>query len=335
MLRMAGSLLLLSAVLSAEVDWRFAHPGADILLGFNLKRLAASPAGGLFRQALGSGGSLNQERLRMLEDVEEMYISVRTKYVKGRPSGEPLGVILVVGNFENGTMTKLLAKQPQLAWRLIDRRTMLLGDEESMAAAVERLKGDDGLVGPVVGRAKELAAANDFWVVGSPVPLSGLKPRGSFKKQGGILGGIEEVFDNLRSFSLGIALRDEIKMDLGLNLRTKAAVDQLMSLYQRFESDMQKTPEGQKRWAEMAQSLEVHPNGTAVRFYMHGGMDTFQAAMAHASQSLSPAPVQLAEHRPAVVPPMPVPVAPPLPSRRTVRVYGMESGYREIQTTPR
>lgn len=325
MLRVFSSFLMLSAISSAEVDWRFAHPGADMLMGFNLKSLATSPAGAPLREMLTAKGGLSADRMQMLESIEEVYVSVRTKYVKGRPSGEPLGVIVVIGNFDNSAVMKLLEKQANVSARFIDRRTILLGDEESMTAAVERLKGDDGLVSPVVTRAKELAAANDFWIVGSPAPLNSMKPKGSFKKQGGMLGDVEDIFDNLRSFSMGLAFRDEIALDLGLNLRTKAAADRLMALYQRFEADMQKTPESQKRWAELAQSLEVHPNGTSVRFYMHAGMPTLQAAM---TQALAPAPVQVAEQRPVpAAVPVPVPV---VPVRRTVRVYGMETGYREI-----
>lgn len=343
MLRLAGSLLLLSVALSAEVDWRFAHPGADMLVGFNLRNLVNSPVGVPFREALTSLGGIGRDRLGMLEEIDEVYVSIQTRYVKGRPSGDPHGVILVRGNFDSGSIMKLFEKQPKLAVRFIDRRTILLGDEESMASAVERLKGDDGLVSPVVTRAQELAANNDFWMVGSPAPINGLKPRGSFRRQGGMLGDLEEVFDNLRSFSLGLAFRDEIKMDLGLNMRTKAGADRLMSIYQRFEADMQKTPEGQKRWAEMAQALEVHPNGTAVRFYMHSGLANLQAALAQASHGLSagglmPPPVQIAEQRPAVASPMPVvvPAVVPAPPRRTtVHVYGMETGFREIPTIPR
>lgn len=342
MLRMVSSFVLftsvLSSLLSAEVDWRFAHPGADMLMGFNLKSLLGSPAGAQMREALAKMGGASKERLSLLEEVDEIYISVRTKYVKGRPSGEPLGVILVRGNFDKGGVMKMFEKQAKVAARFIDRQTILIGDEESMAGAAERLKGDEGLVGPVLIRAKELAAANDFWLVGSPGPLNAMKPRGSFKKQGGMLGEMEEVFDQLRSFSLGVALRDEISMDLGINLKTKAAADQLMGLYRRLEADMQKTPEGRTRWEQMAQSLEVHPNGTAVRFSMHGGMQSFQAAMGQAAQGLlAPIPVQVAsvETKPVAAP---VPVVTPRPSapvRRTVRVYGMETGYREIPTTPR
>ncbi len=339
MLRIVSFSLVVSSLLSAEVDWRFAHPGADMLLGLNLRRIAESPAGDMLRQSLGKTG-LDPSRRQMLETIEEVYVSVRTKYVKGRPAGEPLGVILVRGNFDQPAALKMLSQQPQLAWRLIDRRTLLLGDEESMAGAVERMKGDDGLEAPVLARAKELAEANDFWIVGSPAPLNRMKPRGSMKKQGGMLGDIEEVFDNLRSFSLGIAVRDNIALDLGLNLRTKAAADQLMALYQRLEADMQKTPEGQAQWAKLSQSLEVHPNGTAVRFAMRAPMPDVQQTLAQvwgarmAGTMLASAPVTPA---PAVAAPLPVaaPAPAPVPVRRTVRIYGQETGYREIPTTPR
>jgi hypothetical protein len=341
MVRIAGSLLLLASLLSAEVDWRFAHPGTDMLMGLNLKMLLTSPAAAPLRDMVGGMGAMNGERLKMLEDVDEIYVSVRSKYVKGRPAGEPLGVILLLGNFDNGAIMKMFEKQPKVAARFIDRHTIMLGDEESMAGAVARLKGEDGLVSPVIERAKELAAGNDFWIVGSPAPIAGLKPRGSMKKQGGMAGEIEAIFDQLRSFSLGVALRDELKLDLGVNLRTKAAADQLMSLYQRFEAEMRKTPEGEKQWTEMAQSLEVHPNGTAVRFSLHADMASFQQTMAQAAQGLmAPIPIQVAQQAP--VPVAPQPVAPPavvpqpvVPVRRTVRVYGMESGYREIPASPR
>ena len=269
----------------------------------------------------------------MLEDIDEVYVSVRTRYVKGRPSGEPLGVILVKGNFANSAIMKLFAGQPKMAARFVDAHTILLGDEESMAEAVERMKGDDGLVSPVLTRAKELAAANDLWMVGSPAPLAGIKPRGSLKRQGGLIGDLEEVFDNLRSFSFGVALRERVRLDVGLNLRTKAAADKLMALYQRFEADMKKTPEGLKNWEQVAQSLEVHPNGTAVRITMQSEMANVQSALAKAWQGRMAPAVQIAEQRPEVVAAMPVAAsARVVPVRRTVRIYGMESGYREIAT---
>ncbi|MBY0503529.1 MAG: hypothetical protein K2X03_06460 [Bryobacteraceae bacterium] len=341
MLRIAASLLLAACPILAQVDWRFAHPGADMLMGFNLKSLITSPAGAPIREALGGLGGMNRDRLRMLEDVDEVYVSVRTKYVKSRPAGEPLGVILLRGNFDSGSMMKLFEKQPKVAARFIDRHTILLGDEESMAGAAERLKADDGLESPVLARAKELAAANDFWLVGSPAPVAGLKPRGSFKKEGGMLGEIESIFDNLRSFSIGIALRNDLALDLGLNLRSKAAALQLMSLYQRFEADMKKTPEGAKRWADFSQALEVHPNGSSVRLQMRGTAENFQAAMTQATQGLFPVPVQVPVAAPAPVvakaapAPVAVPAPAPAPVRQTVRIYGMESGYREIPTSPR
>ena len=101
---------------------------------------------------------------------------------------------------------------------------------------------------------------------------------------------------------------------------------------------MQKTPESQKRWAEMAQALEVHPNGTAVRFYMHSGMANLQAALAQASHGFTPPQVQISEQTAPVPASLPVlvPVIVPGPPRRTtVHVYGMETGFREIPTTPR
>ena len=102
MLRIAGSLLLLCVALSAEVDWRFAHPGADMLVGFNLRNLASSPAGVPFREALTSMGGIGRDRLGLLEEIDEVYVSIQTRYVKGRPSGDPHGVILVRGNFDSG-----------------------------------------------------------------------------------------------------------------------------------------------------------------------------------------------------------------------------------------
>jgi len=328
MLRILSSLLLISGVLSAQVDWRFAHPSADMLMGFNLKSLVTSPAGAPLREALGGFGGMNGDRLRMLEDVEEIYVSVRSKYVKGRPSGEPMGVILLRGNFDSGDMMKLLAGQAKVVAQLVDRRTIMLGDEESMRGAALRLKGEDALESPVIGRAKELAAANDFWMVGSPAPVYAMKPRGSMKNQG-MLSEIENIFDNLRSFSMGVSFRDELSIDLGLNLRSKAAADQLMSLYRRFEGDMQKTPAGQKSWAEMAKALEIHPNGSSVRIQMRGSMENLQAAF---KQGLPLSVV--AEQRPPAPVILPSPTPAPVPVRRTVRVYGMESGYREFPASP-
>src|SRR6187200_1098340 len=107
MLRFAASLFFLASLLSAEVDWRFAHPGADMLLGLNLRNISTSPAGASLKEMMsGMGNGISLDRLKMLESVDEIYVSVRTRYVKGRPAGEPYGVILVLGNFDSGAMLK-------------------------------------------------------------------------------------------------------------------------------------------------------------------------------------------------------------------------------------
>ena len=99
---------------------------------------------------------------------------------------------------------------------------------------------------------------------------------------------------------------------------------------------MQKTPEGAKRWAEISQAMEVHPSGSAVRIQMRGTTENFQAAMTQATQGLFPVPVRVpipVATQVAAAAPLPVPVR--VQARQTVRIYGMESGYREIPTAPR
>ena len=332
-----GTILTLwaAATAMAEADWRFAHPQAEMLMGVKVRALVESPLGDAFREqakVLGPAAA----KIELLDEVQEVYISVVSKRGKNGKVSDSDGLVLLVGDFDGGKVMRMLqskdlpkAGSETLTPRFIDRSTILLGDEDTMIAAVERLKDPTRrgalFTNPLFERAGEMNQENDFWMVGSVSPLAAT---------GNSAPGPLSFLNDLRSFSFGLGMRDKMRLDVGLSMRTRKAADEMIAAFQQIQGQMRKQMKDPAEWDKIAEAMKLSTTGTSLRLQMamdatevKRSMDQVLAARnrAGATEALlagnaAPAPASA----PAEPPP------PPAPMRRTVIVYGQESGTREI-----
>ena len=333
----AAMLLMGASLLTAEADWRFAHPQSEMLLGIKVKPLVNSPLGETFRQQTSTMG-LAAGRFDLLDEIDEIYISAVSKRGKNGKVTDSDGLVLLIGNFDGGKLMKVLQgpefqkSGEKLTPRFIDRSTILLGDEDTMIAAVERLKDPTQknalFTNPLFARARELDDANHLWVVGSAAPLAGAS---------GPADGPFSFLNDLRSFSFGLGMGDQMRLDIGVNMRTRKAADELISAFQSMQEQMRKQMKDPAEWDKIADNLKLSSAGTSLRLQMamdtaelRKSMDQVMAARSRASATEA----LLAKNSPAPANNTPPPPPPP-PARRTVIVYGQESGTREIPVPSR
>lgn len=325
---MAGSLM-------AEVDWRFAHPQSELLIGVRIKPLLESPLGDVFREQTKTMGPQMGGKLDLLDEIEEVYISAVSKRGKNGKVTDSDGVVLLVGDFDGGKLMKLLqgadfqkAGQEKLVPRFVDRRTILLGDEDAMVAAIERMKDPTKkrslFTNPLFDRAQDLDSEHDIWVVGSAAPISGAT---------GPAEGAFGFLNDLRSFSFALGMRDQMRLDIGLNMKTRKGAEEMIGMFTSIQTQMRKQMKDPSQWDKIAEQLKVTTTGTSVRMQMamdareiREGMNQVLAARKEAATG---ALLAKAEPQPVAKPVVPTP--PPPPMRRTVIVYGQETGPREIQ----
>jgi hypothetical protein len=133
-------------------------------------------------------------------------------------------------------------------------------------------------------------------------------------------------------------MRDKMRLDVGLNMRSRKAADEMITALQSIQRQMRKQMKDPAEWEKIENSLKVSTAGTSLRVQMEmdskdlrRSVDQVMAARANATAELlaSNGVAQPAGQQPQAPPP------PPQPMRRTVIVYGQESGTQEIPVPAR
>jgi len=165
-----------AAVTPEDIDWRFADPFADALVGFNGRKLSASPLGRSLMAQL--GGAETQKFLDGLGGVELVVLSIR---------GEKILGLLISEKKDAGTP----ALEP--GWKIapVTDYARLIGPAEAVDQAVERLAKEDPPA-ELSRMAAGLPLDSEFWAVGSAAFL-GPQPMGA----------------TVRRFSLTISLPEQ------------------------------------------------------------------------------------------------------------------------------
>jgi hypothetical protein len=153
-----------SIIQVGELDWRFAHPHPDLLIGMDLESLLGSELmRSLLRQWAGKLGATPKEQDQMLAglgDAKRILISIYNKDM----------LAMMVGNIRN------LPQGPQaggLQFTRLSEETALMGTEGGSFGALTRLKLQ-ALPNPQQDEAKLMARTYDFWVWGRADRLAGL-----------------------------------------------------------------------------------------------------------------------------------------------------------------
>lgn len=176
------------------LDWRFAHPHPDLLIGMDIENLLGSELmRTLLREWAGKLGATAQEQEKMLTGLGEskrVLISILNKDM----------LAMMVGNFGN------LPDGPVpggLQFTRLSSDVVLMGTEPGRLGALTRLKVP-ALANAQQEEAKLMAQTYDFWVWGRGDGLAGLN--------GGIRGN-----SPVSKIKLGVYLRDGFNLQMILD----------------------------------------------------------------------------------------------------------------------
>jgi hypothetical protein len=212
-----------------QIDWRFAHPHPDLLIGVDMENLLASDLmRTLLRDWAGKLGATPEEQDKMLAglgDAKKLLISIYNREILAMMVGN-------VGNLPQGTQAG------GLKFTRLSEDTALMGSEGGSSGALTRLKLA-ALPNAQQDEAKLMAGTYDFWAWGRADRLASV---------GAGTSGNTPV----KKIKIGVSLRD------GFNLQFILDTPDAGSAARLLESMQKGTPRGMRGAVE----------GNSVRYAM-------------------------------------------------------------------
>jgi hypothetical protein len=211
-----------SIVQVGELDWRFAHPHPDLLIGIDMESLMGSELmRTLLRDWAGKLGATPKEQDQMLNglgDTKRVLISISNREM----------LAMMVGNVGN------LPVGPQaggLQFTRLSEDTALMSSEGASFGALTRLKLQ-ALPNAQQDEAKLMARTYDFWVWGRSDRLAGLNPGMSANSP-------------VKRVKMGVTFRDGFNFQLILDTPDAASAARLLEgMQKRSPRGMQGAVEG-------------------------------------------------------------------------------------------
>jgi len=187
----------------SRIDWRFADPQADAVLGINVSKLAASPLARNLLAQLGAKQNVSEADMKKIFEgfsgIDEIAVSVREKQY----------VVMLAGG-----ITELVPPKPEPGIKSLplSATAMLFGTAEAVDQAAQRINMKAPLSDLELS-AQERQASSEFWanglaaVVGQPAVDLGIK-----------------------RFWLMVSARDRLASDIALEFNTPPGAKTLQSL---------------------------------------------------------------------------------------------------------
>jgi len=176
-------------IAAGAIDWRFADPSADTLIGFHARRIAAEPLARKVIAQLGANFGLTPVEIgnivERLSGVEQVAISASQNQT----------VIMVTGRESDSTLPPI---EPGWKATPVAGNAILVGQAEAVDQAIQRLAKNDP-PGEMMRLAMKRQARNDFWTIG----FAGLASR-------------QTDSTKVKAFSLEVGIRDNVTSELAL-----------------------------------------------------------------------------------------------------------------------
>jgi len=351
--------------------WELADPNAKVLLGIDVRGLRESAIGKSFSAQMDAKTPtppmpFKIPGIELLNDIDSVFISSTGEIPAAKPAApktatpapgvakpaannNPPFLLVVSGTFPDEHLRPLLeGKHPSYkAFNIygsanganiavLDEHTIIFGDTKSIRAAIDRrgLK-TPAAVTPVFARAKELAAANDFWLVAKDTASSLIQAAGA-----------NPFASEIDGLEIGMQLREGMGLDLSLATKTEAAAGMFAQLLSAQIQSAVASKSDDPAVAELVKKLQVGSQGNRMTVHIaltkeevEQSMKLAQAARANAGMTRTTTATSTgaaAAGSYGVSSPAPVrPQAAPVPAGpRKVRIYGLDEGVREITIDP-
>jgi hypothetical protein len=211
-------------------DWRFSHLSPAILINVNIKSLLQSPIWKTLFSAWTAAGAVDMEKARLaLSDIGQLLISISPNHTRN-----PSMLMLARGNVDSAFGALLKSGAGMQAKRL-DAFTLLVGEPDSLAMASHKMQITAARsTGNSLQQTATLEGMKyDIWIGVDPRHLGNLgSALGGSSNQAQALG----MLANLRGLSLGVYLRDKIRLEVGVDAPSPEIVERMLAAYRQMEA---------------------------------------------------------------------------------------------------
>ena len=341
--------------------WELGHPDAKLLMGIDLKSLRESSVGQSIRQQMHAQptataapspfqASFQAMALGILDQIDRVFLSSPANAAPGAKNNPPF-LLVVEGRFPmeqlkpflqgtarlyRGTQvyrtsktstiktstTKTVSSPSDTSLALLDGGTLLLGDEKSVLAALDRRGGALPPASALLARAQALASTHDFWAI-ADTPLSKFQPASASPGNPLASALASQIASQIKGIETGLSLRDGFQFELSLATDSEATATQMSQLVSGQIQMAMLAQATRPEEAEMVRKLQIGAEGNRMRVNLALTADEFhqlQAAQAARAMAAAGSP------QPAVRPAKPA-------TSGKIMIYGLEGGPREIQTS--
>jgi hypothetical protein len=356
-----AGMLAMASIGMAQTDptqvnaWELAHPDAKLMIGIDLKSLRESAAG----RALSAEWKAQPQQIGpaavamgFLQQVDRVFLSSPAlgpskpapSKIAGKAAATPVNPPFLMTVEGSLPVQQLLAFLPGTSHRYheidifhgakatdasiaaLDAHTILLGDEKSVLAAIDRRSKTLPQPSPLLKRAQELAATHDVWIIADD-SLSNFQPRGTDVSNPLA----SRLASQIKGLDMGLSVRDGLQFDLSLAAESEAAAAQLSQMFSAQLSLALLAQANNPQAAEMAKRLHIDAEGTHVRASFMLTAEEF-AQQVKAMQAAMAARAQAAA-QPAAAGRQPTPATPRPVTPGKIRIYGLDEGVKEIPLT--
>ncbi len=336
------ALLAFAATAAAETNtWELGHPDAKLMLGIDVKSIRESDAWKLFSEQTKAPTPPAQPPVQAMQAMGKQILDQVNYILVSSPGNPTLNaktnapfLLAIEGKFPLEALQAFQQSAPR-RYRTADlyRTTktdtttlavmdslLLLGDEKSVLAALDRRGHTLPPASKLLARAKALAATHDFWIIADE-SLSKFQPATAAWNPLGA-----QYASQIKGIDFGLALRESFQFELSLATESEAAASQMA---QMLASQIQMGLAAQPNSAEIAetvQKLKIDSLGSRMRVSLALTKEEFAAQL----QAVQTARLQAAAAAPKTPPPAARPAKPATPGKITI--YGLDGGPKVIET---
>lgn len=361
-MRAKPKMMLLLAVAAVSVtaqtnSWELSQPGAKLLMGIDIKSLRESAVGRSIREqmnmipSLANGvqsplqGPMQAMALGLIDQVDRVFVSSSggppAVFAATTKNKAPF-VLVVEGRFPMGELQPFLKGTPR-RYREADvyrinptdvttvafirgeagNSTVLLGDEKSVLAAIDRRGGTLAPASALRRRAQTLASAHDFWLI-TDGPFSGFQPSSAAASNPLAA----QIAAQVKGLDMGLALRDGFQLEVGVAAESEAVAAQMSQMLSAQIQMAMLAQANNPQVAEISRKLHIAAEGNRMQLSLALTRDEVEQQLLAAQAARMQAD---ASSFSAATPSAVAPVKAANPGHITI--YGLDGGPRVIQTT--
>jgi hypothetical protein len=315
----------------APLTWELGHADAKVLLGADVRTLRASQAGQSFNsqlQQMQQAGPMMFPFMgfQILGDIDRVFLSSPGNKTAG-PKENPPFLLVLEGTFPEDHL-RLFRSGPVHLYRAIkiygpskitnpslaipDEHTILMGDEKSIRDAIDRHGRKIEAPSPLLERAAALASKNDIWLIARD-SISNLQPAGV---------PVNPMAAEVEGVEAGLSARDGFVLELSIDTKTEAAARQLAELFTTQMQAAIATKLDREQSAILMHSFRISSEGNRMALNFSLTKEELEQRM----REMQTAPRAFTS--PSQAP------APKSNTPRTVKIYGLDEGVREIPLKP-